>query len=275
MAATKTDLDDVQRLANAIGAAPLFRSWPADALLRLARASSVATHPPGALVSEARATPTKVAVILGTALASTTGPDGKRVTYKIATGSSVHGLIPLVDAKGTLNDVIALDEVTAIGIPHHALRAELRAAPELWETVAIDLAERARRYGEQMIRFLFDQLRVHLAFVLTAMARSAGSVAQGQSVLIGQRLSQELVAEMLGISRQCASTLIRDLVNEGVLRWRYGRVTVLDLPALRAIAEQRTNVRSWCSVRRRSARTEPRLPPLGTNARSAGQSVSL
>lgn len=245
MDAAEVDLGDARRIASAIGGAPLFRSWPAPALLRLARASFVATHAPGTFVVEGGPTSGMVTVVVdGTALACVTGPGGKRVTFRIASGASVHGLIPLVDAREMTNDVIALDKVTAVRIPHAALRAELRAAPMLWESVAVDLAERARRYTEQMKRFVFDRPLVHLAVILTGMARSAGSVAAGRPVLIGQRLSQELVAEMLGISRQWASSLIRDLVNDGLVQWRYGRVTVLDFARLSAMAEQGINAGS-------------------------------
>lgn len=244
MNATEIDLRDAQQRASAISTAPLFRSWPAPAVLRLARASVVATHSAGALVVEGGPTSgTLTVVVNGTALACVTGPEGKRVTFRLAAGVSVHGVIPLVDGKEMSNDVIALDTVTAIRIPHAALRAELQAAPMLWESVAIELAVRARRYTEQMKRFVFDQPLVHLAVLLTALARSAGGVAEGQPVLLQQRLSQELIAEMLGVSRQWASTLIRDMVSDGLVQWRYGRVTVLDFARLRVIAEQGINAR--------------------------------
>ena len=171
--------------------------------------------------------------ICATALACVAGPDGKRVTFKLAVGVSVHGLMPLVDAKEMPNDVIALDTVTAAQIPHAALRAELRANPALWESVAIDMTDRARRYTEQMKRFVFDQPRVRLANLLAGMAHSAGGDPGGRPVQIGERLSQELIAEMLGISRQWASTLIRDLTEDGLVKWTYGRVTVLGLAGLR------------------------------------------
>jgi CRP-like cAMP-binding protein len=254
--ATKPDLANLQSRADAIGTAPLFRSWPAPALLRLAQAASVATHAPGALVVAGGPTTGALTVIVdGTALACVTGPEGRRVTFKLAADVSVHGLIPLVDGKEMANDVIALDTVRAIRIPHAALRAELQATPMLWESVAIDLAERARRYTEQMKRFVFDQPRVHLAVLLTGLARSSGIAAQGQPVVVEQRLSQEMVAEMLGISRQWASTLVRDLVADGILRWRYGRVTVLDFERLRELAEQGINSRG--EPPRRGASLQP------------------
>jgi CRP/FNR family transcriptional regulator, cyclic AMP receptor protein len=242
--APKADLGDLQTRADAIGRVPLFRSWPAPALLRLARAASVVTHAPGALVVEAGRTLDALTVIVdGTAVACVTGAEGRRVTFMIAADATVHGMVPLVDGREMHNDLIALDTVRAIRIAYAVVRAELQAAPVLWESVAIDLADRAWRITADVKRFVFDQPRVHLAVLLTGLARSAGIVAQGRPVLIEQRLSQEMIAEMLGISRQWASTLVRDLVADGVLRWRYGRVTVLDFERLRTIAEQGINAR--------------------------------
>jgi Mn-dependent DtxR family transcriptional regulator len=51
------------------------------------------------------------------------------------------------------------------------------------------------------------------------------------------------MAELLGVSRQWATGLVRDMCRSGLVRWRYGRVTVLDLEGLRAIAEGSVNVR--------------------------------
>jgi CRP-like cAMP-binding protein len=242
--AAEADPGDLPWRADAIGRAPVFRSWPAPARLRLARAATVATHAPGALVVEAGPTTGALTVIVdGTAVACVTGAEGRRVTFMIASAASVHGLVPFVDGREMHNDVIALDTVRVIRIPHDAVRAELQAAPVLWESVAIDLADRAWRITADVKRFVFDQPRVHLAVLLTGLAGSPGADPAGQPVQIEQRMSQELIAEMLGISRQWASTLVRDLVADGVLRWRYGRVTVLDFERLRELAGQGINAR--------------------------------
>jgi CRP-like cAMP-binding protein len=135
--ATEADPDDLQWRADAIGRAPLFRSWPAPARLRLARAASVASHAPGALVVAGGPSNGVLPVTVdGTALACVSDPEGRRVTFKMAAGASVHGLIALVDGKEMINDVIALDRLRSIRIPHAAVRAELQAAPVLWESVA-------------------------------------------------------------------------------------------------------------------------------------------
>jgi DNA-binding GntR family transcriptional regulator len=67
----------------------------------------------------------------------------------------------------------------------------------------------------------------------------AGQGADGDGpVHIDMKLSQDKLAEMLAISRQWASQLIREMVDDGLVQWRYGRVTLLDLPRLRALAAQ-------------------------------------
>jgi CRP-like cAMP-binding protein len=97
-------------------------------LLRLDQASFVASQSPGTRVVEGGTTSGMLTVVVESAAqACVTGPDGRRVTFKIAAGASVHGLIPLVDGKEMPNDVIALDKVTEVRIPHAALWATCRA----------------------------------------------------------------------------------------------------------------------------------------------------
>jgi hypothetical protein len=68
----------------------------------------------------------------------------------------------------------------------------------------------------------------------------AGSVSSHPpgAVLIAHKQPQDKLAEMPAISRQGAAQLIREMVDDGPLQWRYGRVTLLDLPRLRALAGQ-------------------------------------
>jgi CRP-like cAMP-binding protein len=122
--ATGADPGDPQWRADALGRAPPFRFWPAPSRLRLARAATVATHAPGALVVAGGATNGVVTVIVhGSALTCHTGSEGRRVTFKIASVASVHGLIPLVDGKELTNDLIALDPLRVIRIPRGATRS--------------------------------------------------------------------------------------------------------------------------------------------------------
>ena len=50
-------------------------------------------------------------------------------------------------------------------------------------------------------------------------------------------MSQQVMAELLGVSRQTVSSLVRDFEEHGLIHWRYGRIVILDLDGLRHIAK--------------------------------------
>jgi CRP-like cAMP-binding protein len=147
----------------------------------------------------------------------------------------------MLDGREMASDLIAVERVTALLIPYAAIRAELAQAPALWESVAVDAGARARSYTDQMKHFLFDTPQVRMAALLLSLAQE-GSRSDDGTVLIGVHLPQERLAEVLGISRQWAAGLVRDMCRSGLVRWRYGRVTVLDLDGLRTIAQSSVNV---------------------------------
>ena len=88
---------------------------------------------------------------------------------------------------------------------------------------------------------MFDTSLVHITSLLLRLATKDIGDGQTGPVTVALRLSHERVAEMLGISRQWATSLVRELTVAGIVAWRYGRVTVRDLPALKALASQGIN----------------------------------
>lgn len=224
-------------LANA---AP-FSSWPAGALARLAHASRVATHRRGEIV-RARGAEVAVATLVvdGAVQARVSAPCGRRVTFAIAAAGSLHGLLSLLDGRAAPNDLIAIEPTTTLSIPFAAIRAELKHSPALWQSVARETGHRARRHGEQTKQFLFDPPRVRMAAALLELERVDDRAANGP-VVVSVRMPQERLAEMLGVSRQWATSLVREMTQAGLVEWRYGRVTVLNLAGLRSIAEEGIN----------------------------------
>ena len=100
------------------------------------------------------------------------------------------------------------------------------------------VAARTRRNAAQMKRFVFDTPLVHMASLLLDLATI--DIANGQTgpVTLGLRLPHERIAEMLGISRHWATSLVRELTAAGGVELRYARATVRDLSAQNALASQ-------------------------------------
>jgi CRP/FNR family cyclic AMP-dependent transcriptional regulator len=112
----------------------------------------------------------------------------------------------------------------------------LTRLPTLWESIAVETIRRSRRYATQLNQFVLDTPLVRVASLLMGLLAKSGKDGIDGAVAIDFRLSQERLADMLGVSRQWATALVRELSQAGLVEWRYGRVTVLDVQALRRLA---------------------------------------
>ncbi len=213
--------------------------WPAEAVRRLAEASRPSKHRRGqAILSRGNRLHAVHLVVEGTVHVSLSAAGGRTVVFAIARpGAALFGVGSLVDGSPMSNDVVADEPVTSLAIPVAAVRAELARTPELWESIAREITSRARFTVDQLSDFLFEPLRSRVARLLLALAASTGADQDDETVSIGLRLPQERIGEMLGVSRQTAAALVREMVHDGLVQWRYGGVTLLDLPRLRSIAE--------------------------------------
>jgi CRP/FNR family cyclic AMP-dependent transcriptional regulator len=233
----RTRLKELEARADAIGQVAPFSAWPRAVLLRLAGAAIVSSHRSRThLMAANRRDDNIIVVASGTVIASVSSPGGRRVVFKFDDSSYAYGLFSLVDGLAQGHDLVADGQVAVIGIPHASVRSELQRMPSLWETLAVEAIRRARGMNLQMQQFVFDAPVVRAASLLLGMLAKNGNNGERGPVAIKVRLSQERLAELLGTSRQWATTLVRELSAAGLIEWRYGRATVLDVEALRALA---------------------------------------
>ncbi len=239
LAQTPTRLSDAEARADAIGRAAPFSAWPRDVLLRLAAACGVSSHPSEAsLIVKGERCDHITIVAEGMVLSSSSTSGGRRLTYKIDNAAFSYGWASLADGLPLQIDLVADVPVTVVRIPFATVRAELTRMPALWESIAVETIRRSRRYATQLNQLVLDTPRVRAASLLMGLLAQAGNDGIGGAVAIDVRLSQERLADMLGVSRQWATAVVRELVRAGIVEWRYGRVTVLDIQALRSLAAQ-------------------------------------
>ena len=233
----KTRLSEAGARADAIARAAPFSAWPREALLRLAQAASVSSHRSGtAILVGGRPCDAITISVEGSVIASVTGPGGRRLIFKFDDAAYAYGLAPLIDGQTPPHDVVADGQVTVIQTPYAAIRAELARLPALWQSIAVEANRRGHGLNRQIQQFVFDAPRVRAAALLLGMLADSGQDGEPGPAHIGRRLSQERLAELLGTSRQWAAALVRELSNAGIVKWRYGGATVLDVQALRRLA---------------------------------------
>jgi len=233
-----SDLRTAEPRAGLIASAVPFTTWPAEAVRRLAKAALVATYARGSVIL-ARGEPVESLVLFveGAAHAGATSRSGRRQTFALQEPGEIYGLIPLVDAGVMTNDIVAGEPSTVLLIPIAAVRAELARDATLWQAVARELARRSRGQIELITRKLLDSPRAQLAHHLLSLATQSGEVQDG-AIVIRLRITQERLGEMLAVTRQTATALVREFAAGGLIEWRYGRALVKDLEGLRRIAEQ-------------------------------------
>lgn len=234
---TPLDPDDLELRAEIIGRTAPFAGWPRTTVLELASQSTLSSHPAGtALIVDSQACDAIVIPAEGAVISSVMSSGGRRVVFKLDDSAYAYGLAALVDGKPVPHDLMADGPVTVVRVPHVAIRAELKNAPPLWESVALELTRRMVGINMQMQQFLFDAPVTRAASLLLGLLSSRDSEGVGPAGPVDLRLSQERLAELLGTSRQWATTVIRELSAAGVIDWRYGRVTILDVEGLRTFA---------------------------------------
>lgn len=228
---------DVDARADAIGRAAPFSAWPRDVLLRLAAASTLSGHRHGTLLLLGGQRCDAITIsVEGSVIAAVSSPGGRRLIYKFDDSAYAYGLSPLVDGLPPPHDVVADGPVTIVRMPIAAVRAELARGPALWESVALEVNRRGHGLSRQVQQFVFDAPLVRAAALLLGMLATSGQAAENGPTDLRLRLSQERLAELLGTSRQWATALVRELTSAGIVEWRYGGATVLDVPALRRLA---------------------------------------
>ena len=236
MSSAASRLNSVSARAEAIALTVPFDRWPAQAVHRLAESSRVASYSRGEQILERAAFPESVVLIAdGAVQASSTDNGGRRFTFRLYNPGRAYGLIALVDGKGMTNDIVAADSVAVLYVPYAAIRTELQRDPRLWEGLALELASRARKYVDDFNQHVFQSPRTRLARLLISLAENGGET-EGTTIVIRFRMTQERLGEMLGVTRQTATALVRTMAAEGLIEWRYGRAAVLDLPRLRDMA---------------------------------------
>jgi CRP-like cAMP-binding protein len=105
---------------------------------------------------------------------------------------------------------------------------------------AIDSSEEARNFVDRYIEVKWAEAQQLAACnaVHTALPRLARwlLLSADRTGSMRVRLTQEFLGEMLGIRRTSVTLLAQDLQARGIIRYRRGRITILDRPALQSCA---------------------------------------
>lgn len=233
--ANRTD-SAAERLA-VLRRAVLFGTWPEPVLARLARASRMEAVPAGATVMKIGQTIDAIYVLAsGSVSIGATDVRGRRLVLKVDSPGEFYGLLAWA-RTGVMkrHDAVTQEPSTLVVIPTTEIDQVLKAEPTLWRSIALEASRRLGLAIDIAMSLGLESLRVRFARQILHKTKSVDATASAGDPEI--RMSQHTMAELLGVSRQTITTLAGEFGRRGLIRWRYGRILVLDLEGLRQAAQ--------------------------------------
>ena len=161
--------------------------------------------------------------------------DGKRQVLNLGLPGDFIGL-PSSLFDVAVNSVSALTDVVLATVSFAKLFSLFARFPRLGIALFWSSAREAAIYGERLVdlgrRSAYERL-AHLILELLTRLRAAGLGDDNSYTL---PLTQELMADVLGLSGPHVNRMIRTLRDEGLATVEGQRVVIHDLPALSALA---------------------------------------
>jgi CRP-like cAMP-binding protein len=211
----------------------LFRGLPRETRARIAALASRRQYEEGAVIFM-RGDPgdSLCGVATGRVRISASGPGGKEVFLNIMEPGDAFGEIALLDGSPRTATATAMARTELIIIPRDAFSALLQSQPQLAAHLIQLLCKRVRWTAELMEDTALLSVPARLAKRLLSLAGANAREAQRGTKI---SISQEELAQFLGLSRQ--------VVNQHLQTWRAkewislgrGSVTLEDLQALEQV----------------------------------------
>lgn len=164
-------------------------------------------------------------VITGIVRIFLTAVDGREATISLLEDGEMIGEISLLDGLPRSAGAAALTETKLIFIPHRPFCELLDTSPKLTRQVLIMLCERLRAANGQVDQAIFHDLRHRLLMLLRQIAVIHGRVDRDVSI-VDMDLTQGMLAQMLGASREAVNKQLRSLAREGRVAMDGGQIHI-------------------------------------------------
>ena len=167
-------------------------------------------------------------VLEGRILCTVDSPDGKELTLNSFGPGTFFGEIAFLDGRGRTAAAVAREPSRLIFLRRDAFLPFLKRRPEAALRTIAFLCERLRRTTELVQDSAFLDVPTRLAKQLAALAQEYGA-RSGKSGTLALNVSQQELAQMLGVSREIVSRQLAIWRQAGAIDIGRGRVVVHDV----------------------------------------------
>lgn len=166
-------------------------------------------------------------VLAGAIRLGASGPDGRQGLFAFLEPGTWFGDTSLFDGLPRPHDAIAHGVATVLALSTAQFEGLLERYPVLYRHFVELYCQRTRLMYFALEAWTAFSLEERLARHLLNLANGHGQrEAEGDDIAINLRLPQEQLAQLLGVSRQRVSQILREWEDHGWLHFRYGRVVL-------------------------------------------------
>ncbi len=202
-------------LASWLGRSVVFNGLDEAELRRLAGITREVSLAPGdVLFEQGEESDGLYIVISGIVRIYLTAGDGREATISLLEDGEMIGEIALLDGLPRSAGAAALTPTKLIFIPHRPFCDLLDSSPQLSRQVMLMLCERLRAANKQVDQAIFHDLRYRLLVLLRQIAVIHGRIEKDVAV-VDLDVTQGMLAQMLGASREAVNKQLRALAKEG------------------------------------------------------------
>ncbi len=197
-------------------------------------------------------------VVSGRVGIRTLSEDGSEIFLNILETGAVLGEIAAVDGGARTAGAVAMERSDLLFVDRRTFHGLMLASPPLCVSLLTLMCERLRWTSSIIEDAHFRDVRTRLARRLHKLVAEYG-VPDAVGVRIRLKMTQEMLARMLGATRESVNKELMGLQRAGVLSYSRGYVTILNSEELRRAIEQQ--------------RRTP-MPPVGTTPASVGTTLA-
>lgn len=175
-------------------------------------------------------------VLAGRLKAVGTGADGRETVFAVIGPGEVTGEIALIDGQSRSATLAAMEDSDLLIIGRREFLAFLRRDTDAAIQMCQILARYVRRLSDSVEDAYYQKLPARLAKKLLMLAREHGQ-AHSEGRLIGVKLSQSELGELIGKTREAVNKQLRDWTDGGLVTLVDGHILLCDPERLEDIAD--------------------------------------
>lgn len=170
-------------------------------------------------------------IVSGRIAIETVSEDGKVALLNLLEPGDMVGEIAAIDGKERTAGARALWASTLLRIERKDFIAFLERHPTVCLRMMVLLCDRLRWTSAVIEDLTFLDVHQRLAKRLIGLSRIYGVPVAG-GIKITESLSQESLAQMIGVSREFVNKCLRYFQESGAIRYDHGHIVIVDQPQL-------------------------------------------